>query len=127
MGADIILFLVFIGFSAFFSASETALFSLTPAKLHRIEHKYRTGAMVKELLKHPGRLLSTIVFGNMLVNIALASLAATIFVSRWGQKGMVFSVIISWTVILFFGEIFPKVFSIYTAARLAAARFLGSV
>lgn len=115
----VVILLVFIVLSAFFSGSETAIFSLSSLKLRRITGKHRRGRVVKNLLSRPTRLLSAIVFGNLLVNIGLSSLATAIAVRVWGSKGFFVAVLASGTFILFLGEIFPKIIAIYTAEKLA--------
>lgn len=115
----VVILLVFIVLSAFFSGSETAIFSLSSLKLRRITGKHRRGRVVKNLLSRPTRLLSAIVFGNLLVNIGLSSLATAIAVRVWGSKGFFVAVLASGTFILFLGEIFPKIVAIYTAEKLA--------
>ncbi len=119
MLASIFLFLFFIILSAFFSGSETAIFSLSNLKLRRIAEKYPKGRVVKNLLCRPTRLLSAIVFGNSLVNIGLSSLATAICVQIWGNKGFFVAILVSGTLILFLGEILPKTIAIYTAERLS--------
>ena len=119
MGFNIVLFLGFIVLSAFFSASETAIFSLSNLRLRRLQERVPRARTVKNLLKRPTHLLSSIVFGNMLVNIGLSSLSTAIFVSLWGTRGLVVSILFSGTLILFFGEIFPKTLAIYAAERFS--------
>jgi len=119
MVVNIFLFLFFIILSAFFSGSETAIFSLSTLKLNRLAEKYPKGKVVKNLLRRPTRLLSAIVFGNSLVNIGLSSLATAICVQVWGNKGFFVAVLASGTLILFLGEIFPKTIAIYAAERLS--------
>jgi len=114
-----ILVIFFIIISAFFSASETALFSLGKMRLRRLQDKFSSAKIIKYLLKKPAHLLSTIVFGNMLVNIGLASLSAVFFVNIFKEKGIFFSIFFSGVIILFLGEIFPKILSIYTAERFS--------
>jgi len=121
MLVNIFLFLFFIIFSAFFSGSETAIFSLSNLKLHRIAQRYPRGKVVKNLLRRPTHLLSAIVFGNSLVNIGLSSLATAICVQIWGNKGFFLAVLVSGTLILFLGEIFPKTIAIYAAEKLSLA------
>lgn len=116
---NIFLFIIFICFSAFFSASETAIFSLGSVKLRRLIEKYPKAKTVKNLLRRPTRLLSAIVFGNLLVNIGLSSFATAIFVKAFGPKGLMLAVFISGTLILFFGEIFPKTFAIHMPEKLS--------
>ncbi|MCP4652923.1 MAG: HlyC/CorC family transporter [Candidatus Omnitrophica bacterium] len=118
---NFILFFVFIALSAFFSASETALFSLSDLKLRRLQEQKPQAKIVKKILKKPTRLLSAIVFGNMLVNIGLVSLSTAVFVSLWGQQGLIVSIFLSGILILFFGEIFPKTLAIYAADKLSLA------
>ncbi len=119
MIVNILLFSFFIILSAFFSGSETAIFSLSSLKVRRMADKSFKGKVVQGLLHRPTRLLSAIVFGNLLVNIALSSLATAICVQTWGNKGFVVAVLFSGTLILFLGEIFPKTIAIYTAEKLS--------
>jgi len=116
---QIIVILILIVFSAFFSASETAIFSLSATRLRRMQTKGMRVRKLKHLLKRPSFLLSTIVFGNMLVNIGLASFSTILFVNIFAQKGIFISIIFSGSIILFFGEIFPKTLSIYLAEGIS--------
>ena len=66
---------VLLALSAFFSASETVLFSLNSIQVQRIRDRDRkAGGRVAALLANPSRTLSTILIGNTLVNVAIASL-----------------------------------------------------
>lgn len=116
---NLFLFIIFIIFSAFFSASETAIFSLSNLKLHKLSQRYSQGKVVVNLLKKPTRLLSAIIFGNLLVNIGLVSLSTAIFVTTLGKNGLIVAILVSGTLILFLGEIFPKTLAIYMAERLS--------
>ncbi len=116
---NIFLFIIFISLSAFFSASETAIFSLSNLKLRRLCERYPNGRQVKILLKRPTRLLSAIVFGNLLVNIGLTSLSTAIFVTAFGQNGLVLAILLSGTLILILGEVLPKTFAIYMAGKVS--------
>lgn len=73
---DIGLMAVLLGLSAFFSGSETALFSLDRLQLRRMQERGASGLRVRRLLDRPWRLLITILIGNMLANTA-ASAAMT--------------------------------------------------
>ncbi|MEI8349593.1 MAG: hemolysin family protein [Candidatus Omnitrophota bacterium] len=118
---NIILFVILISLSAFFSLSETAIFSLSNLKLHRLQEHYMQGKMVRRLLQRPTRMLSTINFGNMLVNIGVSSLFTTFFVSLIGDEGLIVAIFVSGICILFLGEVFPKTFAIYMAEPLSLA------
>ncbi|MDD3296865.1 MAG: hemolysin family protein [Candidatus Omnitrophica bacterium] len=115
------LIVLFIFLSAFFSASETAIFSLSNLRLRRLSERNPKAKAVKSLLKYPTRLLSAIVFGNLLVNIGLSSLIAAVFVKSFGKNGLILAVFLSSTLILLFGEIFPKTFAIYLAEKVSLA------
>lgn len=119
MTLDISLLIVFIGLSAFFSASETAIFSLSDLRLRRMCERNPAAKTVKKLLKKPTRLLSAIVFGNLLVNIGLTA-HLTIACDRiFSRNGLAISILLSGSLILFFGEIFPKTLAIYTAEKFS--------
>lgn len=111
-----------LGFSAYFSGSETALFSLTAdriADLKRSEGPASHAAV--RLLKHPRRLLTTILLGNMLVNILFYSLSA--YVAAWviaqhgASIGVGFGVAVLLLVIVF-GEVLPKSISVMMPFRV---------
>ncbi|MCF7916282.1 MAG: hemolysin family protein [Candidatus Omnitrophica bacterium] len=116
---NIIIIIILLGLSAFFSASETAIFSLSKLNLRNLKQKHKGAKTIKRLLERPTRLLSAIVFGNLLFNIGISSLATAIFVNIFGPKGLIVAIIFSGLVILFFGEIFPKIFAIYTAKEFS--------
>ena len=119
MVINIIAIISFIAFSAFFSAAETAVFSLNSTRLKRMYARIHSAGRLKRLLKNPDYLLSTIVFGNMLVNIGLASLSTALFVRLFKTEGIIFSIIFSGVIILFLGEVFPKIMAIYLAEKWA--------
>lgn len=116
---NIVVFLVFLLFSAFFSASETAIFSLSKSQLRHLKNISPQGKNLEHLLKKPTLTLSAIVFGNMLVNIGFSSLAAILFIELFPQWGWLVAVLVSTFFILFLGEIFPKVLAIHFAQPLS--------
>lgn len=116
---NIFVFTVLLVFSAFFSASETAIFSLSKVSLRSLREKNPRAKIIKNLLQKPTRLLSAIVFGNLLFNIGISALATSIFVSAWGPGGLLFAVLFSGFTILFLGEVFPKIFAVYSARRFS--------
>jgi len=103
-----LLMLLFI-LSAFFSGSETSLFSLSRAKIRRLrDHSGPGGKLAAKLLQTPGKLLITILVGNLLVNIAISSMLATSFTQWLGVKGAAAAVLASTFLLLVFGEVTPK-------------------
>ena len=118
----VIYFLIFVALliaSAFFSGSETAFFSLTPAQLERFKNSpSRAEQRVSQLLNTPRQLLITIVLGNTMVNITIASLAAilTTRLSRILEFNenlvVLLDVLVVTFVILILSEILPKVIAV---------------
>ena len=117
-----ILLFVFIVFSAFFSAAETAIFSLNCLRLKRMQLKGwppERVKLVKAILSQPTHFLSVIIFGNMFVNIGLASFSTAFFVHILGAGGVTIAIIAATIIILIFGEIIPKSLAIYSAEQMA--------
>jgi CBS domain containing-hemolysin-like protein len=111
---------VLLAFSAFFSGSETALFSLSRVQVHRLREKGgRTGRAVARLLALPRRLLITILFGNLVVNTALGSIIAAFVTERLGHKGVGLAIATTTLLLLVFGEVTPKTFAVRHAEAVA--------
>lgn len=101
-----------LGCSAFFSASETAFFHLSPRKLGGFSHSSnRIEKLIHLLLQNPNRLLTSLLFGNMLVNISFFSIAGVLTIQVERQfnpvAASVWAVAIFVTLVLF-GEMLPK-------------------
>lgn len=96
--------------SAYFSATETAFSSLNRIRMkNKAEKGDKRAVLVIKLLDNYDGLLSTILIGNNIVNIACASLATLLFVQLVGQEaGASLSTIVTTIVVLIFGEISPK-------------------
>ena len=110
---DLITFILCILFSAFFSGSETSLFSLTNLKIEAIKEKHpNIGNIISTLLKHPQKLLVTILICNIGVNISATLLAIKIF-PKWLAIPLVTIIII------LFGEISPKTIAISISEKLS--------
>lgn len=111
--------------SALMSASEVAYFSLGPADIGRLKaDKGRRAKTVLLLFGKPEKLLSTILVGNNSVNIAIVILSA--FITSWlfdfSQTpilGFLIEVVAITSLILFFGEIMPKVYATRNHVKLA--------
>ncbi len=95
--------------SAFFSATEIALFALSKLQVRRLrQDQPATGQLISELLDRPQRLLSTILFGNTLVNIATAVLGYDLLQRFAPQHANVIAVPVMTLLILLCGEVTPK-------------------
>ena len=101
---------ILVGFSAFFSASETAFSSLNQIRLKsRAEDGDSSAARVLAMAEQYDKLLSTILIGNNIVNIAAASIGTLIFTKMLGaERGATVSTIVVTVVVLIFGEVTPK-------------------
>jgi magnesium and cobalt exporter, CNNM family len=107
----LILGLLFV-LSAFFSGSETALMSLDKLRLKYLVEKRRRGAdRLEGVLAHPDRLLSAILVGNNLVNIAASVFATTLFVELYGDRGELMTILILTPLLLIFSEVCPKTYA----------------
>ena len=116
----LILLVVLLGFSAFFSGSETALMAISRLRLrHLAETKPRRAGIVERLLKKPEKLIGTILLGNNLVNVAMSAVATALAISIWGDKGIVYVTAVLTLVILIFAEITPKVYAKYFNERIS--------
>ena len=113
----LIIFIILIVLSAFFSSLETALFHL---KSHQKINK-----TVKRLLEDPRKLLVSLLTGNTIVNIAIGSIAAYYTLENFKGTGysdqslLLFEVIIVTFFLLIFGEIIPKTYAIVKSDKLA--------
>ena len=105
-----VVLVVLVAFSAFFSASETAFSSLNQIRLKsRADDGDRTAARVLAMAEKYDKLLSTILVGNNIVNIAAASIGTIIFTQMLGaERGATVSTIVLTIVVLIFGEVTPK-------------------
>lgn len=106
--------------SAFFSGSETALFSLSKVRIKRLQlEKAGNSKILASLLDKPKRLIITILIGNMLVNILASAMASSLSLNYFGDKGLGVSIIIMTLLILTFGEITPKVIAIRNSEKIS--------
>ena len=117
----IIAVIVLLIFSAFFSGSETALFSLQRFNVAGMSSGSRKQRRVASLLARPRKLLVTLLFGNLLVNIANTSVVTVLAIKLYGERGVGYAMIVMTLLILMFGEILPKSIAIKRAGSLSPA------
>ncbi len=95
--------------SAYFSATETAFSSLNRTRIKVLaENGNRRAQLTYRLSENYDKLISTILIGNNLVNILVASVGTLLFVEIWGDIGATISTVVVTIVVLIFGEITPK-------------------
>ena len=106
---SILILVVLLLFSAFFSSSETAITSIGRGKLLAIQEKNpqrRKG--IDWLISDMQRALTVILIGNNLVNIAASAVATQVAISLIGARGLLLAVAFMTVVVVIFGEILPK-------------------
>ena len=83
----IVTVVVLLGFSAFFSGSETALMAISRLRMrHLAETRPIRARLVERILEKPEKLIGTILLGNNLVNVAMSALATAFAISIWGGR-----------------------------------------
>ncbi len=98
--------------SAFFSSSETALMSMDRLRIKYLADKDYPGARKLEaLINNPEGLLSTILVGNNLVNIAVSVFATTLLIDLFGSHGEFLTILILTPLLLVFAEVCPKTYA----------------
>jgi len=100
--------------SAYFSGSETALFSLSRLDLQKLRReRNRHSETLHELLDQPRRLIISILCGNELVNIAAAANMAGILVNVYGvERAGLINILVMVPLLLLFGEVTPKTIAV---------------
>lgn len=105
----IVILIIMVALSAFFSASETAFSSISSARLKTMANSGNKRAeQTLKLSENYDELLSTILVGNNVVNISSATIATVLFVSFFAKNGATISTIVMTCIVLIFGEITPK-------------------
>lgn len=109
--------------SAFFSASETALMSVSKIRLRNmVEENVKNADLILKLLENPDRLLSSILVGNNLVNNGASALTTALAIQLFHgntSNGAGIATIIITVIILIFGEITPKTIAAQKAEKVA--------
>jgi putative hemolysin len=118
---EITILVVLLALSAFFSCAETAFFSLNPVHIHRIRRsKPGIARAIEARLATPTHLLSTLLIGNTLVNVATASLAFVIADQMWPGYGAQIAIPTMMLIIIVFGEVLPKRLAVRHPEPIAA-------
>ena len=108
--------------SAYFSSSETAFSSLNRIRLkNQAQAGNKRASAALRLSEQYDTLLSTILIGNNIVNIAAASIATVVFVHFFKDAGVTLSTVVMTVVVLIFGEISPKCLAKQNAEAVALA------
>ncbi len=101
--------IVLVGLSAFFSSTETAFSSMSRARIKSMAQEgVKNARLAYKLSENYDELISTILIGNNIVNIAAATLATILFVGFFQENGATVSTVVMTVVVLIFGEVTPK-------------------
>jgi putative hemolysin len=99
-----VLMLILLSLSAFFSGTETALLSVNKVRILRlVEEGNKRAQAVQKMLDAPSRLIATILIGNNIVNIGASALATSIAIDIYGNAGVGIATGIMTLLVLVFG------------------------
>ncbi|MFO8143382.1 MAG: hemolysin family protein [Dehalococcoidales bacterium] len=116
----LVIFIICLLLSAFFSSSETAFTALQRIRVeHLVSTRVPGATRISQMMQHPGKLLSAILTGNNLVNTAAASLGTVLAVSVWGEQGVLIATIGVTIILLVFCETTPKIIAANNAEKTA--------
>lgn len=133
MTASLIVVVVLLLLSGFFSGTETAYTSLSETQIHSLKHRWgKRGALVEKLTETPQRLITTVLVGNNLVNIGLSVLASDITIRTFGSAALGVTTGVITLLVLVFGEVTPKqlaithneVWAVWTARFIYSLSFI---
>ena len=118
---QIVILLILLMLSGFFSSAETALFSISNTRARYIaKKKGGANALIKKMKGDPHRLLSTILIGNNVVNVGASALATSVTIDLFPNYAIGLATGVMTFLILVFGEVFPK--SVATRNNILIAR-----
>ena len=114
----LIIIIVLVLLSAFFSSAETALSTVGEIKVRSlVEEKKRGARLLLGILQNYSKMLSAILIGNNIVNLAASALVTVFTMELWGNAAISLGTGILTIVVLLFGEIIPK-----NAAKIKAQK-----
>ena len=119
---NVALILIFLGLSGFFSSSEAAFLSIQKTRLTHLVNTNVPGAQkVADMISNTDRLLSTILLGNNLVNVAFTAIITTLCVSLLGEGvlSIIAATLVGTLLLLVLGEIIPKSVAVKSAERIS--------
>jgi len=116
----LIILILLLGLSAFFSSAETALTTVNRIKLKTMaDEDNKKAELVLKVTARPKKMLSAILIGNNIVNLSASSLATTLAIELFGSVGAGIATGILTLLILIFGEITPKSLATINATNLS--------
>lgn len=121
-GLQLLAIFIMLCLSAFFSSAETALTTVNKMRVRTLaEAGNRQAIMLAKVTENPGKMLSTILVGNNIVNLSASAIMTTLAMQTFGSKAVGAATGILTLIILVFGEITPKTVSTLNAEKIALA------
>ena len=114
-----VLLIMLVCLSGVFSGSETALMAVNRIRLRHLAKTDRRAQLVNEILRHPEKLIGTLLLCNNLVNVALSALGTVLAIAFLGDQGVIYGTFVITFFLLVFGEITPKTIAAYHADSLS--------
>ncbi|MEQ8654610.1 MAG: HlyC/CorC family transporter [Kiloniellales bacterium] len=115
LGAIVVLIVL----SGFFSGSETALTASSRHRMHTLAQQgVGRAALVNRLWQERERVIGTILVGNNLVNILASTLSASLFITWFGDAGIVYATLLMTVLVVIFAEVLPKTYAINNSDRM---------
>lgn len=117
---QLLVLIVLLALSAFFSSSETALTTVNKIRVRTLAEAGDSRAIIlSKVIEQQGKMLSAILIGNNIVNLSASSLMTTLTINLFGSKAVGFATGILTLLILVFGEITPKTLSTISAETIS--------
>jgi len=119
---SLVIVLICLLLSAFFSGSETALTASSRASMARLEKQGNLRApIVNRLLAQRERLIGALLLGNNIANIAASAIATSVMLVWFGTAGVVYATLTMTVLVFVFAEVLPKTAAINAPDRIALA------
>ena len=120
VGVQVVILVILLGLSAFFSSAETALTTVNKIKMRSLaDDGNKRAKVVLKLTDNPGKMLSAILIGNNIVNLSASSLTTTIAIGFGADIAVAIATGIITVLILIFGEITPKTVATINSEKLS--------
>jgi len=120
VGVQVVILIILLGLSAFFSSAETALTTVNKIKMRSLaDDGNKRAKIVLKLTDNPGKMLSAILIGNNIVNLSASSLITTIAIGFGADIAVAIATGIITVLILIFGEITPKTVATINSEKLS--------
>ena len=122
VGIRLVLVILLLSLSAFFSSAETALTTVSKMRIRTLaEAGDKKAITLMKVIEDPGKMLSMILVGNNIVNLSASSMMTTLTLELFGSKAVGVATGVLTLLILVFGEITPKTMATLNAERLSLA------